>query len=132
MRTPEDIETYLLELGHSFDQVDEGMWVLQDDEEHLENLVIHYAAPLAIFRVKLFDLPEGDNGALYRQLLELNANDLVHGAYGLEGNSVVLIDTLQVENLDRNELQASIEAISMALTQHYPVLSSYRNGRGAN
>ena len=35
------------------------------------------------------DLPgEGDLTDLYRALLEWNATDMVHGAYGIEGNMI--------------------------------------------
>jgi hypothetical protein len=59
-------------------------------------------------------------------MLELNLTDLVHGAYALEENNVVLVDTLQTENLDLNELQASIESLAFAAVQNYEELSSYR------
>jgi uncharacterized membrane-anchored protein YitT (DUF2179 family) len=58
--------------------------------------------------------------------LELNLTDLAHGAYALEENNVVLVDTLQSEYLDLNELQASIESLAFAAVQNYEELSSYR------
>ncbi len=54
----------------------------------------------------------------YKRLLELNASDLVHGAYGLEDGEIVLSDALEVENLDFTEFQASLESLSLALTSH--------------
>ena len=110
MRTADDLETYMLEMGLSFDTLDEGMWVVHDDADNIDNIVIHYAPPLVIYRVKLFDLPDGNKEALFKRLLELNATEMVHGAYGIEGDSVVMIDTLQVERVGyqirSNELSA--------------------------
>jgi hypothetical protein len=63
---------------------------------------------------------------LFRELLELNATDLVHGAYGLDGNEIVLTDTLQIGDLDFSEMQASLESILMALRSHYDTLSRFR------
>jgi hypothetical protein len=63
---------------------------------------------------------------LLRELLELNARDLVHGAYGLEGDKVVLTDTLELENLDFNEFEASFDSITLALAQHLGALAPYR------
>jgi len=65
------------------------------------------------------DLP-ADRGSvdLYRTLLELNANDVVHGAYGLEDGELILSDTLELATLDFEEIQASIESIQLAASGH--------------
>ena len=131
MKTTDDLETYMLELGHSFDTVDEGMWVVHDEEDDIDNIVVHLAPPLVIFRVKVCELPSGNKEGLLTRLLELNANEMVHGAYGIEGDSVVMIDTLEAQNLDLNEFQASLESMSLALIQHYPVLRELTNGKEA-
>ena len=55
---------------------------------------------------------------LYRTLLELNASDVVHGAYGLEDGELILSDTLELETLDFGELQASVESIQLAASGH--------------
>ena len=52
---------------------------------------------------------------LYGQLLELNARELVHGSYGLEGDHIVWTDTLELENLDFSEFEASYDSVSLAL-----------------
>jgi hypothetical protein len=52
---------------------------------------------------------------------------MVHGAYGIEDNNVVLIDTLQAENLDYNEFQATLDALMLASTQDYQRLNSFRD-----
>ena len=69
---------------------------------------------------------EPRRGELYRQLLELNARDLVHGSYGLEGDHVVLTDTLELENLDYNEFEASFDSMTLALASHLGALAPYR------
>ncbi len=46
-------------------------------------------------------------------------------AFGIEQENVVLIDTLQVENLDRNELQASIDSLAFTVSQYYKELKTY-------
>ncbi len=50
----------------------------------------------------------------------------MHGAYGLDENDIVLTDTLQLEDLDFSELQASLESILLALRSHYDTLQRYR------
>jgi hypothetical protein len=51
-------------------------------------------------------------------LLELNATDVVHGAYGIENGELVLSDYLGLETLDFPELQASMESIQLAASSH--------------
>jgi hypothetical protein len=85
-----------------------------------------YTDPLVIIQVQVMEAPKQNRLDLYTKLLELNACDMIHGAYGLEGDKVVIIDTIEYEALDFEEFRAILDAISLALTQHYPVLSVYR------
>ena len=77
---------------------------------------------MVIFSVRLMKVPTHNIEAFYRKLLELNATALVAGAYGIDGNDVMITDTLQLENLDYNEFLASIESLAMAINEHYPML----------
>jgi hypothetical protein len=61
---------------------------------------------------------EKDLGELFRSLLVWNATDVVHGAYGIEEDDLVLTDTLELETLDFPELQASLESMQMASASH--------------
>lgn len=126
MKTNEDIESYLVKLQWPFDKVREGMWVIHDEEDKVENLVVLHEPPVVIFRVKLMEVPEKNREKLFRRLLQLNAHELVHGAYGLEEGNIVLIDTLESENLDFNEFQASVESLIWEISAHYQELVSYR------
>jgi hypothetical protein len=75
--------------------------------------------PLLLIRVKVMDLPdEGGSRDLYQTLLELNATDVVHGAYGIEDGEVIISDTLELDTLDFEELQASVESVLMAVSSH--------------
>ena len=65
------------------------------------------------------DLPRADREALYRTLLSLNTAEMVHGAFGLEGDAVVIVHALDLENLDFNEFQAVIDDVSLAIARHY-------------
>jgi hypothetical protein len=53
--------------------------------------------------------------------------ELVHGAFVMdeEARFILFRDTLQLENLDRNELEASIQALGMALAEFSSELISY-------
>ena len=67
-----------------------------------------------------------DEGKLYRLLLELNARDLVHGSYGLEGEHIVLTDALELADLDFLEFEASWDSLTLALASHLSALAPYR------
>jgi len=77
--------------------------------------------------MKLMEIPKVRCEDFFKLLLELNATDMIHGADGLEGDNVVLIDTLQSEHLDFNEFQASLDALLLASTQDYQKLNAFRD-----
>lgn len=126
MRSDQDIENFLYELPYPFDNHGNGLWILHDEMDNIDNIVVHHDSPLLTIRVKVMDLPDEDREGLYEALLKLNASELVHGAYGIEDDAVVITDTIQSPNLDLNELQGSIDSVVMALTSHYERLSSFR------
>jgi hypothetical protein len=46
--------------------------------------------------------------------------DIVHGAFVLDesGEKVIFRDTLQIENIDLNELEGSINSLSLLLSEY--------------
>ena len=117
--TRQRIESFLRTLGLSFDELDSDTWVINDEERGVENLIVVHEDPVIIFRLKVTDLSPGDHCALYAELLRLNGTDLLHGAYALEGDSVVLMNTLLSETIDIEEFQATLDAISLSVAEHY-------------
>ena len=128
MQTNDTIEAMLYELPYPIQPLGKGLWVLNDEADHIENIVIYHDHPLLTVRVKVMAIPDTNREALYEALLRLNAVDLVHGAYGIEDDAIVIMDTIQSPNLDLNELQGSIDAITLALATHYERLSGFRKG----
>ena len=120
------VEGYMINLGMTFEEIDENSWIINDEENGLEQVAVIVADPILIIRVNVMENPDGRKEEFYEKLLSLNAADLVHGAYGLEGGRVILVDTLELGTVDIEEFQASLDAIGLALAQHYPVLSEYR------
>jgi hypothetical protein len=92
-------------------------------------LVVHFAPPVLVFRLKVMDLPGDEQrcAGLYRRLLELNATDLMHAAYGLEEGDVILTGAFPLENLDYNEFQAAVDSVQVALATHMEPLAAYQN-----
>jgi hypothetical protein len=126
MTTREDFESYLMRLDVEYDEIDDGMWVIRGDAQTTTAIVVSYAPPLAVLRLKVMDLPAGGEDSrcvnLYRRLLELNATDIVHGSYGIEGDEVVLSHALDLEDLDFSELRSSYVSLTLATTSHTPKL----------
>ena len=125
------IEQFLIDLKYNYQEVKTDFWLLDDAEHGLEGIAIIYADPLVIIEVQVMDAPREKREEFFARLLELNAGEMIRGAYGLEGEKVVIIDTMEYETLDYTEFRATLDAISLALTQHYPILSVYMEKPGA-
>jgi hypothetical protein len=122
MATRDNIEHYLIQTEYPFESIETHMWIIRDTA----NIVVTYEPPLVVFRMKLMEIPRARREDFFKLLLELNATNMIHGAYGVEGENVVLIDTLQSEHLDFNEFQASLDALLLASTQDYQKLNAFR------
>lgn len=119
MVSREDLESFFIRMDVEYEEVEQGMYLVRGRQSGFPT-VVHHADNLLLIRMKVMDLPEGDGHALelYRTLLELNATDIVHGAYGIEDDELILSDTLELETLDFLELQASMESMELAATGH--------------
>jgi hypothetical protein len=122
MATRDDVEHYIIQMNYPFESIESNMWVVYNNAK----IVVTYDPPLVLFRMKLMEIPKERKEVFFKLLLELNASHMIHGAYGIEEENVVLIDTLQSEHLDFNEFQASLEALLLAGTQDYQKLNAFR------
>jgi hypothetical protein len=126
MISKDKLEGYMIKLSLNFEEISENTWLINDLDKGLENVVVLANDSVVVIRVKVMEAPEANREAFYGELLKLNATDMVHGAYALEEDNVIIIDSLVSETLDLEEFQASIDAIGFALSQHYAVLAKYR------
>jgi len=124
MKTKEDIESYFLQASLPYEEVGDGLW-LTGRPEDAERIVVKHQPPVLVCRVNVMDLPEKNREELFKVLLSLNAAEMMHGAYGLEGGKIVISDALQLENLDFNEFQATIDDITLAVADHYSRLAKF-------
>ncbi len=121
------VKQYLFEMEIpivSEDQAEE-LVVVDDEDNGIKNLVIDCEEPILVLEQIIMKVPH-DPGNLLKRLLQMN-RDLVHGAFVLNENAELVLfrDTLQLENLDRNELEASIHALGLALAEYSSELLSY-------
>jgi hypothetical protein len=123
MRTKDDVEQYLIDLGEDYIKLKDDVFQVVDDLPDVEDLIVWVRDPLVVFSVRLMKVPAKNREAFYAKLLELNGTMLA-GAYAVEDEDVILTDTLQLENLDFNEFEADMWALAMAIHDHYPVLKA--------
>ncbi|HEY4099963.1 MAG TPA: hypothetical protein VGM20_03705 [Gemmatimonadales bacterium] len=125
MTTREDVRSFLDRLNLPVELLTEDMWLVRTAEG--AELVVHYAPPVLVLRVRVMPLPSNVTRAseLSRLLLEFNARDLVHGSYGIEGDHIVLTDALELTDLDFSEFQSSVDSLALALASHLTALAPY-------
>jgi hypothetical protein len=129
MLTREDIQSFVERLeGGTVEakELESGLWRVKSQSG--AEVVVHFAPPVVVLRTRVMEPPASDDRktGLFRQLLELNAKDLVHGSYGLEGDQVVLTDALELADLDFSEFEASYDSMTLALASHLSALAPYR------
>lgn len=125
MRTVSDIERFLTESTLKFQDFGDGLFIVTDDGHGLRNLAIKVEDDVVVFQLKVLDAPEpGTPGreALFEQLLRLNALGMLHAAFSLEEDGIYLQAALPLANLDPNEMQAVLDDIGLAVSQHLPGL----------
>ncbi len=123
----ETVKGHLLDLGLTItgeNEVDE-LVVVDDEDNGIKQLVIDCEPPIVILEQLIGDVPP-EPGDLFTRLLQMN-NTLVHGAFALDetGRRIFYRDTLQLANLDLNELEGSIRALSLALAENGAELLAY-------
>ena len=131
MVNKEDVERFLDRLsadGATYSELEPGLWVVKPSGELDFSVVVHFSPPVVVLRVKVMTLPTEPTSlaTLSRRLLELNATDLVHGSYGIEEDSIVMTEALELSHLDFEEFLAAFESITVALASHLRELGSYR------
>ena len=121
------VKSYLLDMDIPIVSEDEAeeLVVVNDEENGVKDMVIDCEDPLLVLEQVIMEVP-AEPGDLYQRLLQMN-RELVHGAFVLDADARLILyrDTLQLENLDRNELEASIQSLGMALAEFSSELISY-------
>ena len=116
----EKVQGFLLDLDFNILQENEedGVFWVDKEEAGIHNLVIGCLDPILIMEQFLFEL-KSDSKDTYKKLLIKN-RDIIHGAFVLDesGTKVIFRDTLQLENLDRNELEGSLNSLSLLMSEY--------------
>ncbi len=114
------VKGYLLDINLKI--VDENkaeeLVIVEDEENGIRNLIIDCEPPIVVLEQLIMEVPQ-DPKDFFKRLLQMNRS-LVHGAFVLDENAkyVFFRDTLQLENLNQNELEGSVRALSLALAEN--------------
>ena len=121
------VKNYILDMNYEISHEDEseGVLIINNLHEGINNLILGCAPPLLIIEQFIVDIPKGAS-EVYKNLLIKN-RDIVHGAFVLDetGSKVIFRDTLQIENLDFNEIEGSINSLSLLLSEYSTDLISF-------
>lgn len=116
----EKVKSFITELEYEIvtENTADELMVVDKEEEGIKNLILDCEEDILLIEGFLFEVKE-QNPAMLTWLLKENRN-LIHGAFVLDdtGKKVLFRDTLQLENLDLNELEASLNSLQLLLSEH--------------
>jgi len=115
----EKVKGYVLELGFRIDEEDssEEIVINNDEERGICELVIDCEDTVLVVEQLIMKLEPSTD--VYRRILQMN-RELVFGAFVLneDGDSLLYRNTLALGNLDLNELESTINALSLGLAEN--------------
>ncbi len=115
----EKVKGYVLELGFRIDEEDssEEIVIINDEERGIHRLVIDCEDTVLVVEQLIMKLEPSTD--VYRRILQIN-RELVFGAFVLneDGDSLLYRNTLALGNLDLNELESTINALSLGLAEN--------------
>ncbi|MFA9370942.1 MAG: YbjN domain-containing protein [Labilibaculum antarcticum] len=121
------VKDYLLNLEFNIvkEDIAEELFVVENPEGGIANLIVDCEDPILIVEGVLFEL-NAENPEIYKALLQKN-REIVHGAFVLDesGKKVLFRDTLPLENLDQNELEATLNSLELLLSEYSEEIISY-------
>lgn len=114
------VKDFILDLSFTITHEDEenGVIIIENESEGIKNLVLALADPLLIVEQFIFEI-DNTYPDIYKKLLQKN-RDIIHGAFVLDeaGNRVIYRNTHELENLDLNELQATLNSLELLLSEY--------------
>ncbi len=117
----DQVRDYVLELGLAIESEipEEEILIVNDEERAISHLVIDCEDTILVLEQLIVQLPSTVDSSVYKRLLQINRT-LIFGAFVLNeaGNTLVYRNTLALENLDLNELEGTLNALTLALAEN--------------
>lgn len=114
----ERVKDFLTELEYIItnEDVADELVVVKNPEAGIDGLLIDCEDPILVIEYPLLKLENASQEILTELLLK--NRDIVHGAFALtENKTLVFRDTLQIENLDFNELAGTLNSLELLLAE---------------
>lgn len=125
------VKAYLHDMGMAVvsEDPEQELVVVENEDEGIKNLIVDCEEPIVIVEQLILKVG-GGSPDMFKRLLQMN-RELVHGAFVLDetGGMLLYRDTLQLENLDYNELEGSIKSLSLALSEYGSELLGFASAR---
>lgn len=122
----EKVKNMIIELGYNIANEDAQQNFLKIDnpEQGIHNATILVEEPVVIIEQFIVKIAK-PSLETYASILQKN-RQLVHGAFVLADSTDKMIfrDTLQVDNLDLNEIEASLNSIALGLAENADFIKS--------
>ena len=127
----DQVRDYVLELGLAIEREipEEEILIVNDEERAISHLVIDCEDTILVLEQLIVQLPSAVDSSVYKRLLQINRT-LIFGAFVLneEGNTLVYRNTLALENLDLNELEGTLNALTLALDLNHSAFNTIAIG----
>jgi hypothetical protein len=124
MATSDDLEAYLNRLDRRFEKVGDSTFLVALGLGQ-PPAAVRVSPPVVLIQVEIGPAPAANSPAeakLFRRLLEFNARDLLHAAYGIDQGRILLDAALDLASLDLREIEAALANIDLAIATHVPEL----------
>mgnify|MGYP001472838605 FL=1 len=127
----DQVRDYVLELGLVIESEipEEEILIVNDEDRAISHLVIDCEDTILVLEQLIVELPSTVDSSVYKRLLQINRT-LIFGAFVLneEGDTLVYRNTLALENLDLNELEGTLNALTLALAENGEELLTFVGG----
>ncbi|WP_375578039.1 YbjN domain-containing protein [Marivirga tractuosa] len=125
----EKVKNFLIELEYTILKEDpnEELFIVEKEDTGITNLIIDCEDPILIIEGVLFEI-KNKQSTVFEELLAKN-REIIHGAFVLDENrtKVLFRDTLQLENLDLNEIEATLNSLELLLSEYSTQIIEFSN-----
>ena len=126
----EKVKEFVLELGFRIEEEipEEEIVIVNDEERGVRNLVIDCEDSVLVIEQLILKFEAKPGGEVFERILQIN-RELVFGAFVLNESSDTLFyrNTLALDNLDLNELESTLNALSLGLAENGQELLQFVN-----
>lgn len=116
----EKVKSFITDLEYDIisENTEEEIIVVDKEHEGIKNLILDCEDDILIIEGFLFEVKEKQPKML--EWLLIQNRNLIHGAFVLDdtGKKVLFRDTLQLQNLDLNEMEASLNSLQLLLSEY--------------